>query len=751
MARFIILIITIFILNTPVLICSQSDMCNQCFTAVLDVLHEVNQEQLIGQALVSENWFEIMEQQCAKSDHFRDLLARLGISIPWLIHGTTQNPINSSLYADKTKGFPIAYKYTSPRFVHLKHNSASQRSKLHDQTLTWKLQYLSFKYGRLGFKSHKSKLGSGLAPFNKFIQQDYVIYTLTQLEIYDPRVLFNIHIYRHSIMVGCPFSSVERNGNSSHSSPLDTIQDVNNITCAYSHKNDKKFLSSANRCKMVFRLDKYTLPSLKRRWCKKVLLENPEGFKLSCNRSEEDISGLMKRKLNPMPSNKGYLYSSLVFIAKKAADNVTSVWGPFTVASWIGILAAYTVTAIVFGVIKIVTMNNLDNSWYDCIINQLLSLMNEERAIRQKELATVSKTVDENENVMENNTDKLNRLYVSGVYTKMRRISVKSLTVPEGSCSVDSRRPSETSFVFRESHSQNGKMSKAILYGTIRIVSFILLALYEGKLYNTITFPKSKLVASFDELISNDKYFIKVSSEAAKFENITDKIHGNLTAVTTMSNQSSRVVESVNIMDCVNWVESGPDPNHACVGYEFELRNLHKAQKSEKILVRSKQKLLRFGSASSRFVSRRRGFTLFPGGFQISKWILESGILQLWSLVENAFMESLINPNWSDPFKVFTIRDYLGLFVVYSLLLILASIMFLLEHSISFGKRLLRKTKVKAMWKALKRHSRRLRQKVSYARCKSICLNAKFRATMKFSKLNGKKYCRSFSSLNRQV
>ncbi len=225
-------------------------------------------------------------------------------------------------------------------------------------------------------------------------------------------------------------------------------------------------------------------------------------------------------------------------------------------------------------------------------------------------------------------------------------------------------------------------------------------------------------------------------------------------------------MESVNILDCVNWVETGPDPNHACVGYEFELRNLHKAQKSDKIVVRSNKRLLRFsatGGSGARLLSgRRRGFTMFPGGFQISKWILESGILQLWSVVENAFLESIVNPHWGDPFKVFTIRDYMGLFVVYAMLLVLATIMFLLEHIVRLLKKIADCKKVCKFFKSIKSWNCRMNGKSCWMRmrcqdfcCIGNCSSCEVPSWLRImrgstlDKWRGRKYFQGWSAVNR--
>lgn len=543
---------------------------------------------------------------------------------------------------------------------------------------------------------------------------------------------------------------------------------------------------------------------------------------------------LSRRRLDPLSSRKGFLYSSLVFITKKVPENnnnsnstSSSVWGPFTVASWLGILAAYTLTAIVFGIIKLVTLNNLENSWYDWVIGQLLGFLlsvekvggtgtttmlkdKQEEYGRERICSVISSsTVIGGINIEDENANRF--LSVAGwghgqdgnsSQMEIRRISVKSLAGDQIQPSFPNEpakgENGQSTFVQVKCSQTRGKISRTILYGTIRLVSFIILGLYEGNLYTTITFPKSKLVATFDELISSDKYLIKVSSEAAKMENITARIQGGnfstpagfseerfLTEPPELKGAANRstfgstsgssggegkFVESVNILDCVNWVEAGPDPNHACVGYEFELRNLHKAQKSDKIVVRSNKRLLRFSATggsmqgSSRFLSggrRRRGFTMFPGGFQISKWILESGILQLWSVVENAFLESVVNPHWGDPFKVFTIRDYMGLFVVYAMLLVLATIMFLLEHIVRLLKKIADCKKVCNFLKGRKLWNCRMKSWGMRISCKDWCCMGnssmgkgvpswlRVRKGSTFDKWRGRKYFQGWSAVNR--
>lgn len=615
----------------------------------------------------------------------------------------------------------IVFKFISSNFAHLNPISTTPQSQnglaVGDTLYSWRTRlYLDFKHGLM--KHHLEPRTTDFhVSLKSFMTQDLFIFTFDMFDLASNNLtLFNWDTFKRTIGIGCHknLSLFQNRINSNVSVESSSYNVRNKLACVYSSGVSKNLLHNISSC------DKSVIGMVRFR---QLVSEKGRLLRAGtshCNVTKNDRNEyhvVSKRKIGGPLTRKGLLYSSLVFIIKRAPENATSVWGPFTVTSWVGILAAYTVTAIAFGIIKIVTMNNLDNSWYEFIISQFFSFINGERTFLQKEMTSIGDTstgaglvFDDKDNVtFDGSTYRCSEWRVdNGAFIGARRISVKSLSVP-----VENVDNSETSLTgnLRGSRQQNrGKISKVILYGTIRLISFILLAMYEGKLYNTITFPNgnAKLMESFEDLISSEKYIVKLTNEAKKYENITEKIRGNITTSSYVDSnvnaanksRSGKLVESVNILDCVNWVESG-DANHACVGYEFELRNLHKAQKSDKILIKSKQKLLRFGTGASTRFGRRRGFTMFPGGFQISKWILESGILQLWSVVENAFMESFINPNWNDPFKVFTIRDYLGLFVIYSLLLILASIMFILEHTIVIGRKVLRNSEVKDTWRSI--------------------------------------------------
>lgn len=767
----------------------------------------------------------------------------------------------------------LSNKFSSFRFAHLHHSSFSASTGSlkflnAQQQQTWrKLLYLTFRQGkRVAYSDLTASFGSTkkstyISAWNSLTQKDLFIVTFDMARLLGSVTskqdrmndIHSISLYggrrlqsasKYVIWIGCSHSAnpvVDTAALSFNAVQASTLLLPNHTSqlCIYSsHKGLANLLGNISHCKysrLTMHIDRFyqfldnqTInpgvgvigrwglhePPVKRRW---VDFGNSD-------HGPQDLSPPMTRhKLDPL-GRKRFLYSSLVFITKKLPESNTTngVWGPFTITSWIGILAAYTVTAMVFAIIKIITVNNLENSWYECIFNQLLSLVSDERDLLPQPEKMVRPAssfsigidmVDENDNKLFMHSEKsfMNTTQFINVKDELSehnlfepKISVNPFVATErGASSI--RDESHVTPMKFNCYQSRGRISKSILYGTIRVVSFVLLAMYEGKLYNSITFPKSKLPATFDELISNDKYFIKVSSEAAKLENITSRIKGNTTfeqlplgfdkqnlspnrSVSAASDGiplSGKFAESVNILDCVNWVESGPDPNHACVGYEFELRNLHKAQKSDKILIRSKQRLLKFGStgrasvvmtgsshssttASMRYLNRRRGFTLFPGGFQISKWILESGILQLWSIVENAFMESVINPSWSDPFKVFTIRDYLGLFVVYFMLLIFASIMFILEHIVTVLKKLAKSKKARktVRWLRVKCNQMTCRPKTKCYRfhahgnlwsksrlsCNRVQTHGKRTGRfLEFDRWRGRKYFRDWSSVNKNL
>lgn len=155
----------------------------------------------------------------------------------------------------------------------------------------------------------------------------------------------------------------------------------------------------------------------------------------------------------------------------------------------------------------------------------------------------------------------------------------------------------------------------------------------------------------------------------------------------------------MDISNCIDWVESSPAKkydNHACVGYEFELRSLHKSHRFDKLITTKNHGNYRMElTGENHKLSRRRGWTkhdllhkvskssnkrLVAGAtsLRISKFpfrLMDTGLMQL---VHTTFTDSIWSGTQS-PSKVFTIKDYSGLFLVFVVLLIISSFLFVCE------------------------------------------------------------------------
>jgi hypothetical protein len=418
----------------------------------------------------------------------------------------------------------------------------------------------------------------------------------------------------------------------------------------------------------------------------KVYLKLPSASYFPISQARQDSMPLTCQQQGNSLSfvRNGLVLNSLVFISGKipSSEGVSEVIGPLSVASWIGLALAYAITAIVFGVVKTLTINNLDESLYECVMHQLLKIMNEE-SVNGTSVIRVQTGKDD--------TIDSSELHESRRMHRQRNIFSNN-----------------TYFSSSQENTREGsdcQITKAILYVTIRVVSFFLIASYEGKLYNSITFPQPHLVATFEELVASDQYSIKVTKEAlhirslgipASKSNLSQFSHSSLSENQSLmfpnhkraeANEmslpnTSRIIDIVTVEDCISWVESKPDSN-ACIGYEFELRNLHKTHRFDKLVAKSNKKLFRHGMR--RHTGGRRS-RLFPGAFQISKWIMESGIMQLWNLAETSFTDTISDVGQMHHTKTFTIKDYIGLFMVYFVLLFLSFVLFLSEFVTRWAK-----------------------------------------------------------------
>ena len=307
---------------------------------------------------------------------------------------------------------------------------------------------------------------------------------------------------------------------------------------------------------------------------------------------------------------KGALLKSLVFLARKRFSTLEDILKPLNLFTSMVIIVTSGAVAVVLAVIKMVT-SGPDQTWYDYFIQQILDLVQDAR----------KKKTEENGN-------------------KAEEEKVES----------------------RLDVGMNGKMSRSVLHGTIQIVSFILVAIYEGKLYSTITLPKSRFISTFDDLLTNDKYTIKLSREAADVSLILGA--KNLSVM-------NRFSQSFNIEDCISFAERSV--SHGCVAYDFELRNLPKTQRAKML-----QEEKFFAKTKTSIIGRQKIPMTFHPAAHISRWILEAGFFQFWMLAENVFTDSLITSKTS-PHKLFSIKDYLGLLVVYAFLLFLATLVFCSE------------------------------------------------------------------------
>lgn len=194
--------------------------------------------------------------------------------------------------------------------------------------------------------------------------------------------------------------------------------------------------------------------------------------------------------------------NSLIFISKSLSEEeqLELILDPLTLASWLGIITAYLITVIIFGTIKSIAVNNFDESLYSCVMHQMVKLL------YKGDLETALYKSD-TRNKFEQHDKKLNNMLSR---TDIESGSNKNVTVLQLLVEQENNEQNDTKEADDVHH---GRPSKAILHSTIRIVSFLLIVAYEGKLYDAVTFPKSEITGTVQDLVTSGKYSVKMTKD----------------------------------------------------------------------------------------------------------------------------------------------------------------------------------------------------------------------------------------------
>ena len=131
--------------------------------------------------------------------------------------------------------------------------------------------------------------------------------------------------------------------------------------------------------------------------------------------------------------------------------------------SWFSLVIGYAALAVVFSAVKIITMNNLDHTGYDYLIYYLRKMISATPIASKRPQQVCCKTL----------------------------LNIK--------CTTCFQKPLANKPAFTE------QPSKFILYGTLRVFSFLLIIAYEGKIYNSSSSSNSG--SSFTAIFPKEEHY----------------------------------------------------------------------------------------------------------------------------------------------------------------------------------------------------------------------------------------------------